>query len=203
MRRPVRPERVCPRCPLCGPGGECLDPALKSGHCGDWIWFVRHGKQIRRPYIVPHDPRTPAQLGSRARLSAASRRYSYSLTEKERNACIAAGARRQSRPRLFQSGPLTGQQYSISKQYALQKAHDKGLRLALAPQLLQPQRLKVTSSERPHSALGVPPERRRIAALSRPRHRTSSVERRPSRAVFCCRSRWSKKRSDWLLMRGR
>ena len=69
---------------------------------------MRYGKQIRRPYVRPHDPRTPAQLRSRARLSAASSKYSYSLTEKQRNACIAAGAKRRSRPRLGQSGPLTG-----------------------------------------------------------------------------------------------
>ena len=126
MRRPARPERVCRRCPFCAPSGQCLDPALKSGRCGDWIWFVRYGKQIRRPYVRPHDPRTPAQLRSRARLSAASRKYSYSLTEKQRDACIAAGAKLRSRPRLGQSGPLTGQQYSIRRQYALQKAHGNG-----------------------------------------------------------------------------
>ena len=170
MRRPVRPERVCRRCPFCGPGGECLDPALKSGHCGDWIWFVRHRKQIRRPYIVPLDPRTPAQLRSRARLTAASRRYSCFLTEKERNACIAAGAQRRSRPRLFQSGPLTGQQYSISREYALQKAHENGIKPALAPQLLQPQEVRATSSDRPHSAPKVSPGHRRTPAEPPPEH---------------------------------
>ena len=114
MRRLAKPERVCRRCPFRSSSGKCLDPALKSGHCGDWIWWVRHGKQSRRPYLHPHDPRTPAQLLSRARLSAASRKYSYSLTEKQRSACTAAGVKRKSRPRLYQSGPLTGQQYSIS-----------------------------------------------------------------------------------------
>ncbi len=84
---------------------------------------MRRGKQIRRFYLRPNDPRTPAQLRSRARLSAASRKYSNSLTEKQRDACIAAGAKLRSRPRLGQSGPLTGQQYSIHRQYALQKAH--------------------------------------------------------------------------------
>ena len=163
MRRPVRAERVCSRCPFCGPSGECLDPVLKSGHCGDWIWWVRDGKQIRRPYIHPHDPRTPAQMRSRARLSAASKKYSYSLTEKQRNACTAAGAKRKSRPRLYQSGPLTGQQYSIHRQYALQKAHGKAIKTAIAPQVPQPQRLNVTSWERPHSASRVPPERHQPA----------------------------------------
>ena len=112
-----------PPLPFCAPSGRCLDRTLKSGRCGDWIWFVRHGKLVRRLYVRPHDPRTPAQLRSRARLSAASEKYSHSLTEKQHNACIAAGAKLRSRPRLGQSGPLTGQQYSIRRQYALQKAH--------------------------------------------------------------------------------
>ena len=118
MRLTAKAKRRCRRCPFCAPSGRCLERTIKSGRCGDWIWFVRDGKQIRRLYVPPHDPRTPAQLRSRARLNAASSKYSYSLTEKQRNACIAAGAKRRSRPRLGQSGPLTGQQYSIHRQYA-------------------------------------------------------------------------------------
>ena len=114
---------------------------------------MREGKQIRRPYLHPHDPRTPAQMRARARLSAASKKYSYSLTEKQRNACIAAGAKLRSRPRLGQSGPLTGQQYSIHRQYALQKAHGNAIRTVIAPQVPQPQKLKPTSWD-PHR---VPP----------------------------------------------
>ena len=52
---------------------------------------MRYGKQIRRRYVRPHDPHTPAQLRSRARLSAASRKYSYFLTDKQQDACIPAG----------------------------------------------------------------------------------------------------------------
>ena len=94
----MRAERLCHRGPFRAPSGRCLDRAIKSGRCGDWVWFVRHGKQIRRPYLRPHDPRTPAQLHSRARLSAASKNYSYSLTQEQQDACIAAGAKRRSRP---------------------------------------------------------------------------------------------------------
>ena len=180
MRRLARAERVCRRCPFCGPSGECLDPALKSGRCGDWIWGVRDGKQMRRPYVTPHDPRTAAQLGSRVRLSAASKKYSYSLTEKQRNACIKAGAKRTTRPRLYQSGPMTGQQYSISREYALQKAHGSAIKTALAPQVPQPQALKVTSWDRHRSAPRVPPERhRRIPRRARQRR----VERKKGRAA--------------------
>ena len=133
---------------------------------------MRDGKQIRRRYVRLHEPRTLAQLRSRARLSAASRKYSYSLTEKQQNACIAAGAKRRSRPRLGQSGPLTGQQYSIRRQYALQKAHGNRINTALAPQVLQSQKLKRTTWEPRRGASGVSPERHRLVTV-----RTSRVKR--------------------------
>ena len=110
---------------------------------------MHKGKQSRRPYLYPRDPRSLAQVRSRARFGAASRKYSYSLTEKQRNACIAAGAKRRSRPRLYQSGPLTVQQYSIRKKYGLRKAHGHAVKTALAPQVPKPQTLKVTSWDRP------------------------------------------------------
>ena len=161
MRRTASPERLCRRCPFRAPSGRCLDRAIKSGRCGDWIWFVRHGKQIRRLYVRPRDPRAPAQLRSRAQLSAASRKYSYSLTEKQQDACIAAGAKRRSRPRLRQSGPLTGQQYSIRRQYALQKAHGYGTKTAVAPQVPQPQKLNPTTWEPRRGSSRVAPDPRR------------------------------------------
>jgi len=177
MRRPARPERLCRRCPFCAPSGRCLDRTIKSSPCGDWIWFMRHGKQIRRLYVRPHDPRTPAQLRSRARLSAASRKYSYSLTQKRRNACIAAGAKLRSRPRLGQSGHLTGQHYSIRGQYALQKAHGNAIKSAIAPQVIQPQKLKPTTWEPRRGASGVSPERRRLATLRASRARAGKSRR--------------------------
>lgn len=54
----------------------------------------------------------------RSAVGAASKEYSYALAEEERDARIAAGAKLRSRPRLGQSGPLTGAQYSIRKEYA-------------------------------------------------------------------------------------
>ena len=110
--------RLCPRCPFYDPSGKCLDKTLRSGRCGDWIWSVKNGKQIRRLWTRPRDPRTPLQLQCRARLAAASKRYSQGLPDGQQEACIAAGARLQSRPRLFQSGPLTGQQYWVRQQCA-------------------------------------------------------------------------------------
>ena len=43
---------------------------------------------------------------------------SQSLTQAERRACIAAGSKLRSRPRLGQSGPLNGQHYSIRRDYS-------------------------------------------------------------------------------------
>jgi hypothetical protein len=178
MRRTATPERLCRRCPFCAPSGRCLERTIRSGHCGDWIWFVRHSKQIRRPYVRPHDPRTPAQLRSRARLSAASRNYSYSLTQKQRAACITAGAKLRSRLRLAQSAPLTGQQYSIRRQYALQKAHGNGMKSAIAPQVAQPQKLNRTTWERYRGASVVAPEHRRLRARLSRKPRGGTKERR-------------------------
>ena len=85
--------RRCPRCPFYAPSGKCLNTTLRSGRCGDWVWYVRNGKQFHRLWSKPCDPRTPLQLYWRARLGAASKRYSQGLTGGQRDACIAAGAR--------------------------------------------------------------------------------------------------------------
>ncbi len=169
MRRPAIAERVCHHCPFRASSGGCLDRRTKSGRCGDWVWFVRYRKQFRRLYVRPHDPRTPAQLRSRARLSAASAKYSCFVTEKERHACIAAGARLRTRRRLFQFGPLTGQQYSIRRQYALERAHGRGIKTAIAPQVLLRQEVKRTTWERFQTATRVAP------GLNRPRPRHASL----------------------------
>src|ERR1035437_812988 len=114
---PRRPG--CRDCPFRASSGACLDRTLKSGRCGDWVWFVLRGnKQFRRRWVKPNDPHSLRQRRWRARLSAASKRYSHSLTENQRDACIIAGAKRWSRPRLGQSGALTGQQYSVGKECA-------------------------------------------------------------------------------------
>ena len=103
----------CRECPFCGASGKCLDAAIKSGRCGDWVWYTWGGKQLRRLWVKPQDPRSPSQRRWRALLGAASMKYSEALTDEQRAACIAAGARRRSRPRLGQWGWLTGQQYWV------------------------------------------------------------------------------------------
>jgi hypothetical protein len=119
VRRPnALRGRRCLCCPFCAPSGACLDSRIRSGRCGDWVFYLLHGKQLRRLWNKPRDPRTPSQRYWRARLGAASRKYSADLTDEQQNTCIAAGAKRRSRPRLAQSGPLTGQQWWVQSQCA-------------------------------------------------------------------------------------
>jgi hypothetical protein len=113
-----RPVHRCRRCPYYGPWGQCFDLRLKSGRCGDWVWYLRGGKQRRRLYVKPQDPRTPRQRYWRAKFGAASSKYSHALTQEERRACILAASKLRSRPRLAQSGPLNGQHYSIRRDYS-------------------------------------------------------------------------------------
>ncbi len=117
-----RPVHRCRRCPYYGPWGQCFDLRRRSGRCGDWVWYMRGGKQWRHLYVKPRDPRTPAQRHWRAKFGAASSKYSHSLTPEERRACIVAGSKLRSRPRLGQSGPLNGQHYSIRRDYATKPA---------------------------------------------------------------------------------
>ncbi len=165
----------CQDCPFWAPPTRCFNPALKSGRCGDWIWFVRAGKQLRRPYACPKDPRTVSQLLRRRRFAAASRRYSRLLTEEQREACIAAGAKLQSRPRLGQSGPLTGQQYWVHKDAAPAKPAVKRKDAEFTSEPPQSQRLTRTSSDPHRTVTGPLPERprsgRRVArGIKQPPH---------------------------------
>ena len=93
-----------------------LPDVPKSGRQGDWIYYVRGNRQLRRPYKKPRDPRTPAQLRCRAAFRTAVKAWSQSqgMTQDDQRAWIAVAGKVQSRPRLAQSGPLTGQQYFIS-----------------------------------------------------------------------------------------
>ena len=99
------------------------EASLKSGRSGAYVYYTDKGKQRYRRYVVPKDPRTPRQHLSRAIFAAASRMWSEdgSLTEEQRKAWYASGAKRRSRPRLGQSGPLTGQQNFIGRKYARER----------------------------------------------------------------------------------
>jgi hypothetical protein len=165
---PRRPG--CRGCRFRAPSGACLDPVLTSGRCGDYVRYVLRNKQHRRLYIKPTNPRTFKQQRERARFRAASSKYSQILTEDQRDACIAEGAKLQSRPRLGQSGPLTGQQYSIRKEYAASAAarmrKARATTKTLQPQSVtrkyksqvpQPQRFARSTLGTRRSVSGVPP----------------------------------------------
>lgn len=162
MKRTAKPKHKCHPCPFRAPSGRCLDRRLKSGRCGDWIWYMRGGKQCRRSYARPKDPRTLAQMHSRGRLSAASRLYSQALMDEQQDACITAGAKVQSRRRLDQSGPLTGQQYWVHKEAARRKAQSKATKLKTAPQVSQPQMVTRSTSGTHRGISRVPPDHRRL-----------------------------------------
>ena len=83
---------------------------------------MRNGKQCRRRYVKPRDPRTPKQLRLRAAFGCRLESLQRELTEEQRQECRAAGAKIQSRPRLDQSGPLTGQQYHVRRKAAEARA---------------------------------------------------------------------------------
>jgi hypothetical protein len=141
LRRDKLRREWCRHCPFRAPSGQCLDLTLRSGRCGDYVYYLLPGgKQWRRRWVRPKDPRTAAQLQNRARLGSASHHYGARLSEEEQTACIAAGAQRQSRPRLGQSGPLTGQQYSVSQAYA-QQADAKAHSAKIPAQAPRPQKL--------------------------------------------------------------
>jgi hypothetical protein len=178
--RKPKPASALPRRPRCrdcrfrAPSGACLDPVLTSGRCGDYIRYVRGNKQYRRLYTRPTDPRTLKQERWRARFGDASRKYSQSLTDEQQDACIAVGAKLRSRPRLGQSGPLTGHQYSIRKEYAAHSdsRKQKTAQTAKVPQLqrltrrytsqvLQPQNVTQSTSGTHRGVSGVLPDHHR------------------------------------------
>jgi len=165
MKRSAKATHKCRRCPLRGPTGRCLNPVLRSGKCGDWIWYVRGGKQHRRRYARPKDPCTLAQLLCRARFKTASRRYSRSLTEEERVACMAAGAKLRSRSRHAQRGPLTGQQYWVRQDSAQAKVNVNPTKAQTAPQLPQPERVTRSTSEQYRIYTGHTPSIHRLGAV--------------------------------------
>jgi hypothetical protein len=96
----------------------------RSGRDGRWVYYMQGSKLFRRKYVIPKDPRTTGQLRARAALTAASKAWSHSpqLTEEHRQGWRVAGAKVWSRPRLYQSGPLTGQMYFVARNYSRDRA---------------------------------------------------------------------------------
>ena len=79
----------------------------QSGKCGTFVSVKTRYGQVRRRYVVPTDPRSPAQLRIRSAFGRVVSRW-RALTEDQRAAWAAATANVRSRPRLGQSGRLSG-----------------------------------------------------------------------------------------------
>lgn len=122
----------------------------RSGRDGKWVYYLRGRKQCRRRYVLPNDPRTKGQLRARAAFAAASKAWSHSpqLTEEHRREWRVAGAKVRSRPRLYQSGPLTGQLYFVAKNCS----RDRVGRELLLRATDRPGRISVTSRQTPEAA---------------------------------------------------
>src|ERR1035437_7218996 len=83
----------------------------KSGRCGKFVFYMRGRRLYRRLYVVPRNVRTAARRRTRGAFGAISKAWSQVLMEEQRRAWIVAGAKVESHPRLWQSGPLTGEMH--------------------------------------------------------------------------------------------
>ena len=79
----------------------------QSGRLNTFVSYRTRYGQFRRPYVIPADPRTPAQLRHRGNMGRAAARW-RTLTDMQRAAWIAFAGRRHSHSQLGQSGPLPG-----------------------------------------------------------------------------------------------
>src|ERR1035437_9463637 len=83
----------------------------KSGRCGDYVFYMRRRRLFRRRYVVPRNVRTAARRRTRRDFGAIARAWGGQLTEEQRRAWMASGAKVKSHPRLWQAGPLTGEMH--------------------------------------------------------------------------------------------
>jgi hypothetical protein len=84
----------------------------QSGHLGTFITFSNRFGQVRRPYVCPTDPHTPAQQRVREKFGRMSALW-RTLTEKQRAAWRSFALNHNSRARLGKSGLLTGLQLFV------------------------------------------------------------------------------------------
>ena len=85
----------------------------KSGRCGGVVFFLIRNHQRERIYVVPATVRNAATGRARGAFGALSSAFNTRLTDLQRAAWNTAAAQVQSRPRLGQCGPLTGQQHFV------------------------------------------------------------------------------------------
>jgi hypothetical protein len=93
-------------------------PYTKSGKCGGTVWQRNRYGQISYPAFIPFNPRSPAQVAVRGNFGGVSARW-RKLTEEQRRIWMAVALTIKSKPRLGQSGPLTGCQLFVKINVAL------------------------------------------------------------------------------------
>jgi hypothetical protein len=81
-----------------------------SGRSGPVVYCHRRGTQYVRRHVLTKDLKTAAQRRVREIMEAVSKGFGGWLTQPERDAWELAAKEINSRPRLGQSGPLTGQE---------------------------------------------------------------------------------------------
>ena len=80
----------------------------RNGRDGAYVYYMRGRKLCRRSYVLPKDVRTAGRVRARGAFGAVAKAWSRVLLEEQRRARNAAAAKVRSRPRLWQSGWLTG-----------------------------------------------------------------------------------------------
>jgi hypothetical protein len=83
----------------------------KSGRSGDYVFYMRRKTLCRRRYVIPRNVRTAARRRTRGAFGAIAKAWGERLTEEQRQAWIDSGAKIESHPRLWQSGPLRGEMH--------------------------------------------------------------------------------------------
>jgi hypothetical protein len=84
----------------------------QSGKCGLLVSMPGRYGQVKRILVIPANPRTTDQLNVRQHLGAFAKAW-RGLTGIQRLAWDSAAKNHQSKPRLGQSGPLTGEQFFV------------------------------------------------------------------------------------------
>ena len=82
-----------------------------SGRRGKHVFYMRGRRLYRRLYVVPRNVRTAARRRTRGAFGVIAKAWGGRLTEEQRRAWIVAAAKVKSHPRLWQSGPLTGEMH--------------------------------------------------------------------------------------------
>ena len=180
-RLPVGYDRAAPLTPIDLETHKQLVDAhrIMSGRCRGYVYSWWKGKLHRRRYVVPRDPRTPAQRRSRGAFGKASKAWSENqpLTQAQRDAWYAAAGNIKSKPRLGTSGFLNAQQHFVGSNALKQrwglpllleppKGGKKNVECGMqkteaAPEVSLPQRLKPTSSDRHRTAPRPTPDQHR------------------------------------------